>query len=66
MDYDPVSSETLDSEADYGRPPFDVFLSERWDAKATEEDQKQWERMLGSAGHNVCRWDFAVVLVWRI
>ncbi|KAL5363783.1 hypothetical protein BJX96DRAFT_122316 [Aspergillus floccosus] len=40
-----MSGEVLESDADYGRPPFDIFLSERWD-NTTSNSWEQWERLV--------------------
>ncbi|KAL4971188.1 hypothetical protein BDW66DRAFT_165990 [Aspergillus desertorum] len=44
----PMSGVTLEDEADYGRLPFDIFVSDRWDHNhnATRDSQEQWERLV--------------------
>ncbi|KAL5044788.1 hypothetical protein BDW71DRAFT_208915 [Aspergillus fruticulosus] len=43
-----MSGVTLEEEADYGRLPFDIFVSDRWDHNhnATRDSQEQWERLV--------------------
>ncbi|KAL4997572.1 hypothetical protein BDV10DRAFT_91881 [Aspergillus recurvatus] len=41
-----MSGVTLEEEADYGRLPFDIFLSDRWDPNATGDSREQWERLV--------------------
>ncbi|RLL93600.1 hypothetical protein CFD26_102089 [Aspergillus turcosus] len=42
-----MSGETLEDKADYGRLPFDIFISERWDHDAAaDSEQEQWERLV--------------------
>ncbi|KAL4971827.1 hypothetical protein BDW66DRAFT_163373 [Aspergillus desertorum] len=37
---------TLEGEADYGRLPFDIFLSDLWDHNATRDSREEWERLV--------------------
>ncbi|KAF7176521.1 hypothetical protein CNMCM7691_002839 [Aspergillus felis] len=44
-----MSEDTLENDADFGRLPFDMFISvvqERWDTNAAGDSQEQWERLV--------------------
>ncbi|KAK6819065.1 hypothetical protein RU639_008175 [Aspergillus parasiticus] len=41
-----MSEETLENDANFGRLPFDNFISERWDFNVAGDSQEQWERLV--------------------
>ncbi|KAG2412419.1 hypothetical protein HFD88_009976 [Aspergillus terreus] len=41
-----MSGEVLEEQAGYGRLPFDIFLSDRWDHNVTGDSREQWERLV--------------------